>query len=241
MQLMRELATVKAAKKVTTKATTTATTTAMSDAVANIVTRTKRVALASVLALGSAWVLAAALSLASLGLLTPAHAQKPAWEVFLPQASEVGAGQFRWWGFLVYDATLWAPSGQYQPGGPFALSMRYARDVSRQDIVQASIDQMRDLGFAVERHPEWTQKLNQVMESVKSGDTLTGVYMPGQGAVFFYNDQLTGQVDERLANAFFAIWLNPKTSQPKLRLALLGEQAAPTQGQAQGQAQEEKQ
>lgn len=167
---------------------------------------------------------------ASLAFVGEARSQKPAWEVFMPKAGEVGTGQFRWWGFLVYDATLWSPQGRYQPGGPFALSLRYARAVSKQDIVKASIDQMRDLGFPVDQHPEWTQKLEQVMESVKAGDSLTGVYTPGQGAVFFFNDQLTGQIDERLARAFFAIWLDPKTSQPALRQALLGERETDTQG-----------
>lgn len=180
------------------------------------------------------WLLLAALLVtASLTVGGHAQAEKPAWEVFLPKADEVGTGQFRWWGFLVYDASLWAPIGQYKPGGPFALSLRYAREISRADIVDASIDQMRDLGLPIERHPEWRQKLNQVMASVKPGDTLTGVYTPGQGAVFFHNDQLTGQVDERLARAFFAIWLDPKTSEPELRQALLGETATQTAGGAQ--------
>ena len=154
---------------------------------------------------------------------TPLQAKAPAWEVFVPKAGEVGSGQFRYWGFLVYDASLWSPQGQYRPNEPFALSLRYARAVSKSDIVKASIDQMRDQGVAVDRHPEWTVQLSKVMESVEAGDTLTGVYTPGQGAVFFYNDGLTGQVDERLAQAFFAIWLDPKTSQPKLRQALLGQ------------------
>lgn len=172
-----------------------------------------------------AWVLSISvlLTLASLTFAGQTRAAKPAWEVFLPTAGEVGTGQFRWWGFLVYDATLWAPLGDYKRGGPFALSLRYARDLSKGDIVEASISQMRDLGYAVDRHPEWAQKLSQVMESVKAGDTLTGVYSPGQGAVFFYNNQLTGQIDERLAKAFFAIWLDPKTSEPDLRQALLGQ------------------
>jgi glycine cleavage system H lipoate-binding protein len=158
-------------------------------------------------------------------------AAQPAWASFLPKAGEVGSGEFRYWGFLVYDATLWSPQGEYQPGGPFALSLRYARDVSREDIVEASIDQMRDLGLPVSRHPEWKAKLDQVMASVKSGDTLTGVYTPGQGAVFFHNDKLTGQVNEQLAKAFFAIWLDPKTTEPKLRQALLGKSAQEGQTQ----------
>lgn len=172
------------------------------------------------------WALGMLLVLLMLMGSVPAQAERAAWEAFLPKAGEVGSGQFRWWGFLVYDATLWSPQGDYQPGGPFALSLRYARDVSRQDIVEASIDQMRDLGFAVDKHPEWKAKLDQVMVSVKSGDTLTGVYTPGQGAVFFYNERLTGQISERLAKAFFAIWLDPKTTEPKLRQALLGQSSA---------------
>lgn len=151
------------------------------------------------------------------------QAQPPAWTSFLPKAGEVGSGQFRWWGFLVYDAQLWSPQGKYRPGGPFALSLTYARSVSSQDIVDASLDQMRDLAMAVDRHPEWRAQLSQVMPSVESGDSLTGVYTPGQGAVFFFNNQLTGQISERLAQAFFAIWLDPNTSEPDLRQALLGD------------------
>jgi hypothetical protein len=182
-----------------------------------------------------AWMATLALVLAAMFYSPPGHSERPAWESFLPKAGEVGSGQFRWWGFLVYDATLWSPQGDYQPGGPFALNLRYARDVSRQDIVEASIDQMRDLGYPVNKHPEWKAKLDQVMVSVKSGDTLTGVYTPGQGAVFFHNDKLTGQVSERLAEAFFAIWLDPKTTEPKLRQALLG--GAPRQSASDGSTQ----
>lgn len=173
-----------------------------------------------------AWAAALLVLFSALIYGVDSRAERPAWEAFLPKAGEVGSGQFRWWGFLVYDATLWSPQGDYRSGGPFALSLRYARDVSRQDIVEASIDQMRDLGFVVDKHPEWKAKLDRVMVSVKSGDTLTGVYTPGQGAVFFHNDKLTGQISERLAEAFFAIWLDPKTSEPKLRQALLGQSAA---------------
>lgn len=150
-------------------------------------------------------------------------AQEPAWESFLPQASEVGSGQFRWWGILVYDATLWSPQGQYQPGAPFALSLNYARNLEGQAIVDASLDQMRDLGLPVDQNPQWGLELGKVLVSVARGDTLTGVYTPGEGAVFFHNDRKTGEIDERLARAFFAIWLDPKTSAPRLRQALLGQ------------------
>lgn len=146
-----------------------------------------------------------------------------AWEAFLPDAKKVGEGQFRRWGFLVYDATLWSATGLYRPNQPYALSLVYARSISRDQIVDASIDQMRDLGIKVSQHPEWQSKLQRVFVDVTEGDSLTGIYMPGQGAVFYAGDRLTGQVDEGLAKAFFAIWLDPKTTAPDLRLALLGQ------------------
>jgi len=122
---------------------------------------------------------------AALALSPAAQAEQPAWEAFLPKAGEVGSGQLRWWGFLVYDASLWSPDGAYKPGGPFALSLRYARDISRKDIVEASIDQMRDLGFPVDKHPEWKAKLDQVMVSVKSGRHVNGRLHPGPGRGVF--------------------------------------------------------
>jgi len=151
-----------------------------------------------------------------------AQSSEPAWAAFLPTPQIVGQGQFRRWGFLIYDATLWSSTDQYSPEKPFALSLNYARSVTRDQIVDASIDQMRELGIDVDQHPQWPEKLRQVFVDVNEGETLTGVHMPGQGAVFFYDNQLTGQVDEALAQAFFAIWLDPQTTAPRLRLALLG-------------------
>jgi hypothetical protein len=145
-----------------------------------------------------------------------------AWSAFLPGAGRVGQGEFRRWGFLVYDASLWTPQGVYQPGGPFALSLRYVRTIASDRIVDASLDEMRKLGFPVSAHPEWGPALTSVLVDVQPSDTLTGVYTPGQGAVFFHNDRLTGQISQSLARAFFAIWLDPRTSEPGLRQALLG-------------------
>lgn len=156
-------------------------------------------------------------SLPTLGLATTA-----AWETYLPTPKPVGEGQFRRWGFLIYDATLWSSNGKYAVGQPFALKLSYARAVTRDQIVTASIDQMRDLGIDVAQHPDWPDQLRQVFVNVAKGDSLTGIDMPGKGAAFFYNNQLTGHVDEALARAFFSIWLDPRTTEPDLRLSLLG-------------------
>jgi hypothetical protein len=41
-------------------------------------------------------------------------------------------------------------------------------------------------------------------------------------ARFFFNEQPIGEIDDpAFARAFFAIWLDPRTSEPSLRSALL--------------------
>jgi hypothetical protein len=167
--------------------------------------------------LARVWVFVALIALA-----VPVHGQTQAWAAFLPSAEIVGKGEFRYWGFRVYDASLWSPKGTYEPGAPFALSLQYARDLSASSIVDSSLDEMRKLGQPVESNPQWEADLLQAMADISRGDTLTGVYTPGKGAVFFHNDQLTGQINETLAQAFFAIWLDERTRAPNLRQALLG-------------------
>jgi hypothetical protein len=49
------------------------------------------------------------------------------------------------------------------------------------------------------------------------------VYRPGEGATFYQQDIETGRIDDALARSFFGVWLDPRTSEPTLRQALLGE------------------
>ena len=61
---------------------------------------------------------------------------------------------------------------------------------------------------------------------VKPGDSIVGHYLP-DGARFTFNEQPLGSIDDpAFARAFFAIWLDPNTSEPDLRAALLTRPAA---------------
>lgn len=133
------------------------------------------------------------------------------------------AAEFTRFGFSVYRAQLWAPDGRYAPNAPFVLSLTYSRDIDRDRIVQASLDEMQKLGLPVREQPQWRGELERVLTDVKQGDTLTGIYRPGQGAEFFYKNNKLGTLDETLAVHFFSIWLDARTSEPELRLALLGQ------------------
>ena len=67
--------------------------------------------------------------------------------------------------------------------------------------------------------------MRQIFPDVKEGDRITGVQRPGEAARFFVNGQPRGEVrDAEFTRLFFGIWLSPRTSQPRLREALLGTQ-----------------
>lgn len=132
------------------------------------------------------------------------------------------AAEFTRFGFSIYRAQLWAPGGNYTPGEPFVLSLTYSRDIERDKIVQASLNEMQKLGAPIALQPQWRKELERVLSDVKKGDTLSGVYLPGQGAEFYLQNKKLGALDDLLAKYFFSIWLDAKTSEPDLRLALIG-------------------
>lgn len=160
----------------------------------------------------------------------PARGQAPA----LPAAvqasvptplNQVGAGQMRWLGLKIYEASLWLPTGQkWSADSRFALALRYARDIAGERLVDTSIDEIRRLKLADEtRLPAWRSALEKTLPSVAEGDVLVGLRQPEGGARFWHNGKLTAEItDADLARAFFAIWLDPRTREPALRQSLLG-------------------
>lgn len=146
----------------------------------------------------------------------------PVFTTLLPGAQQVGQGVFKRFGWSIYEARLYANAGRFDVAQPYALSLTYERTIAGDRLVQSSLDEMRKLGKPVDQHPEWASELSRVLPSVSKGVTLTGIYRPGEGAVFYEQDKEIGQINDVLARAFFAIWLDPRTSEPSLRQSLLG-------------------
>lgn len=135
-----------------------------------------------------------------------------------------GKGEFRRFGFLIYEAALWAGSNPQQP--PLALQLTYKRNIEGRKIVDASVQEMRQLGASEQSLKTWEAQMSQIFPDVKPGDQITGVYKPG-GAVFLYNNLQVGEIsDPEFARYFFAIWLDPRTTAPGLRQKLLGTKAS---------------
>lgn len=164
-----------------------------------------------------------------LTIAPPALANAAVAKQLLPQATVIGSGTFRWLGLKLYDAALWAEranfSAEQWQTTPLALELNYARSLEGRRIAEASVDEMKKLGIgSASQHTAWGEAMKQVFPDVDKTTQLTGVYLPGQATRFFRNGVALGEIaDPAFGPAFFAIWLHPKTTAPKLRNALLGQ------------------
>jgi hypothetical protein len=134
--------------------------------------------------------------------------------------------RLRVWGFEVYDARLWTPvgfrHGQYTQF-PFALELQYLRKLEGSAIASRSIDEMRRVGsFSDAQAQSWLAAMRELFPDVRQGERITGINVPGVGAEFWVNGQRVGVVkDVNFARLFFGIWLDERTSEPKMRGQLL--------------------
>ncbi len=138
----------------------------------------------------------------------------------------LGQGRMRWFGLHLYDATLWVQGREWQWDRTFMLDIRYARAFAGGRIADVSVDEISRLGFRDERKlAAWRESMRRAFPDVKAGDHITGVYRPGAGVEFFHQGRSTAVINDlEFARAFFSIWLDPATREPRLRAALLGQQ-----------------
>ncbi len=157
-----------------------------------------------------------------------AAADAAPWRVALPKAQPVGGGDMTFFGMRIYRATLWSASRPFDPAQPFALQLSYHRSISRQRLVDTSMDEIRRLArepIPADTLARWKMLLASGFVDVNEGDELTGVYQPGRGMQLYDRQRMLADIDDdALARAFFDIWLNPDSRDQKLRQRLIGGQ-----------------
>lgn len=143
-------------------------------------------------------------------------------EVPLPGALDrgawqrVGSGSLDWFVLRVYDATLWRGT----PGE--ALAIRYARDIPATALIDTTFEEMARLG--VSDAERWRAPLSAIFPDVQEGEVLVALREAGKGVQFFHQGRPVGRIAEAaFGEAFFGIWLDPRTREPALRAQLLGE------------------
>lgn len=146
--------------------------------------------------------------------------------VALAGAQVAGTARLRFFGFAVYDATLWVTPG-FRAGTyalhAHALDLAYLRALDGRAIADRSLTEMQRLGpIAPAQAQSWLAAMIAAFPDVKTGDRLTGLHTPGVGARFWFNGQPRPAVpDPEFSRRFFGIWLANTTSEPTLRSQLL--------------------
>jgi hypothetical protein len=145
-------------------------------------------------------------------------------EKYIDSPKVVGEAQLKVMFWKIYDAKLAAPNGEWKKDTPFALSLTYLRDFDGEEIASRSVDEMRDIGYEDEvLLAKWFEQMRSVFPDVKEGENITGVMDKQQHTHFYHEGNLIGSIDDQsFGQAFFDIWLNEKTSEPKMRKQLLG-------------------
>ncbi|MDP5147850.1 chalcone isomerase family protein [Shewanella sp. ULN5] len=126
--------------------------------------------------------------------------------------------------FDVYLAKLYSLDGVYQPQRfPLMLDIEYHRDISAQELIDATIEQWQKNGIAAAEINQIKSHLISAWPDVKQNDRLSFIIHNDQQAEFLFNDKPFYQLaDQRFSEAFIGIWLSEKTTHPKLRQQLIG-------------------
>lgn len=146
----------------------------------------------------------------------------------------VGYAKLTWGPWDIYHSELRTPSGSYRgnaanSGQDMALVIRYQRDIDKDDLLEATDEQWKHLGFTASQRQQWLSELAVLWPDVKKGDRLI-FELNAQGGTFYFDatnkqgiTQLGQLSSPKVSSAFINIWLSPRTAYPKLRQQLIGQ------------------
>jgi hypothetical protein len=143
---------------------------------------------------------------------------------YIKNPKVVGEARLKFMFLKIYDAKLSAANGLWNADSPFALSLTYLRDFAGEEIASRSVDEMRNIGYDDEvLLAKWYEQMRAVFPNIKEGENITGVMDENKNTHFYHEVALIGSIDDKtFTQSFFGIWLNEKTSEPKMRKQLLG-------------------
>ncbi|CAH0526483.1 chalcone isomerase family protein [Vibrio hippocampi] len=144
----------------------------------------------------------------------------------------VGEAQLSWLFFDIYRSQLLAPDGRYRQDDdvtphPIALKITYQRSISRQQLLDATLDQWQEMGFDKETRHRWIATLYDIFPDVDEDHQL--IYVTDGSTGTFYSlvpkqpMKAVGHIeDEMLNDGFLSIWLGRNSQFPDLRSQLIG-------------------
>jgi len=134
--------------------------------------------------------------------------------------------RFSYYFFKVYDGALYYPSGSVELSlgqQPLKLELVYLRDISREDLIQPSIDYLKS--HVPEKFDSLAERLatiNKAYQSVKEGDRYALEFFPGRGITLYFNGEKKVNIEgDDFAEAYLGIWLSKNTAAGSFRKTLL--------------------
>ncbi len=146
----------------------------------------------------------------------------------VPNLEAKGGGEMTFMMLPVYAAYFYCVESAHcgwSAEQPFALQLVYHRSLVGAKIADRSVQEIAKIGYGTpDQRARWGAQMKAMFPDVVDGDRIVGLNLPQSGARFFHNGKSIGEVPDReFAKAFFAIWLDPRTSEPALRKKLLNE------------------
>jgi len=142
----------------------------------------------------------------------------------LDELKKVGEAKLKVLFWDVYNSSLYSRTGQYQADTfPLALKIHYLRDIDAKDLIERTQDEWEKLGIEKAKFSSWVTLLRDIFPDIKKGDTLLLNVNENQHSEFYFNGQTIGKItDQTFGKSFLSIWLDEKSSYPKVRNKLIG-------------------
>jgi hypothetical protein len=140
---------------------------------------------------------------------------------------QVGFGSISWFGFSIYDASLWTNDGTFEDidqSLPIALHIIYQREITSDALADRTAEEWEQLNiFSPSQRQVWQRRMTAMWPSVEPGDSITTLVTRDRKTHFYYNEKFIGVIeDESFGSSLLSIWLDANTSQPGLRQQLIG-------------------
>lgn len=142
----------------------------------------------------------------------------------IENAKLIGESDLKFLGLKVYHISLWSADANFSYDKKFAIQIRYNMNFNKEELAQRSVDEIERLHALSESEKKsYYEKFLEIFASVKKGDEKVALFVPNQGVMMFYNNQLQGQIsDKKLARLFVDIWLDERGSYPQVTKKVLG-------------------
>ena len=139
----------------------------------------------------------------------------------------IGEGSLNVFLWPVFDVRLLSDDKKFSWDNDLVLEFDYQRALKKNAVIEASVKEMRrQKGVTEKQLSKWRNYLQLAIKPAQKA-TSASLYWTAEGRITFYYDGVKTVTieDADFSRAFLNIWLGPETSEPELRLALLGKNA----------------